>query len=99
MTLDMRNAFAADLHSALVQNGVDDVIAAAVSTEYTDLVDELAECAATLVVARKVCRATADNSVRGSELRRAVTAADAGLDAFRQAAARLQSAADNLDAP
>ena len=95
----MRNAFAEDLNSALVNAGVDAGIAAVVATEYTDLVDELAECAATLIVARKVVKATGDYSVRGAELQRSVTAADGALDAFRQAAARVQSAADNLDKP
>ena len=99
MTIEMRNAFAADLNSALLKTGVDAGIAASVAAEYTELVDELAECGATLIVARKVVTATADYSVRGAELRRAVTAADSALDAFRQAAARVQTAADNLDAP
>ena len=99
MTIEMRNAFAEDLNSALLKTGVDAGIAAAVSAEYTELVDELADCAATLIVARKVVKATADYSVRGAELRRTVTAADSALDAFRQASARVQAAAENLDAP
>lgn len=99
MTLEMRNAFAEDLNSSLVTAGVDAGIAAAVAAEYTELVDELAESAATLIVARKVVKATGDYSVRGAELRRSVAAADGALDAFRQAAARVQAAADNLDAP
>lgn len=96
MTLEMRNAFAADLNAALVKTGVDAVIAGVVAAEYTELVDALAEDAAALIVARKVVLATGDHPL-AAELRQAVAEADDALSSFRSAAARVQAAADNLD--
>ena len=93
----MRNAFAADLNAALVATGVDPGIARLVAAEYTELVDALAEDAAALIVGRKVGLATGDRAY-AAELRQAVAAADAALSEFRQAAARVQAAADSLDA-
>ena len=93
----MRDAFAADLNAALVATGVDPGIARLVAAEYTELVDALAEDAAALIVGRKVVLATGDRPY-AAELSQAVAAADAALHEFRQAAARVQAAADSLDA-